>query len=45
MTLEYVTNRVSDLCASRGDGYIPASSEASVAEVSFNKLMNMGVVK
>ena len=42
---EYITDRVSGLCSSRGGDYMLVSAEDSVAEVFFNKLVNMEVVK
>ena len=43
--LEYVTNRISDCCRSRGGEYLLISAEESLNGVFFDKLMSMGVVK
>ncbi len=43
--LEYATGRIRDLCASRGGDYMLTSSEASLQEIFFGKLVDMGVLK
>lgn len=43
--LEYATDRIRNYCFSRGAGYLLASSEESVGEIFFEKLVGMGVLK
>lgn len=43
--LEYATGRIRDYCMSRGGQYMLLSSQDSLHEVFFDKLMTMGVVK
>jgi uncharacterized protein (DUF58 family) len=43
--LDYATNRVREFCASRGADYMLVSSEQSMYEIFFEKLLEMGVLK
>ena len=43
--LEYATGRISDLCASRGASYLLASSEDSMGDIFFGKLVEKEVLK
>lgn len=43
--LDFVTSRVRDFCAVRGADYMLVSAEDNLAEVFFNKLVGMGVLK
>lgn len=43
--LEYATGRIRDYCLSRGGHYMLLSSQDSLHEVFFDKLITMGVVK
>ena len=43
--VEYATGRIRDYCLSRGGQYMLLSSEDSLNEVFFDRLMAMGVVK
>jgi hypothetical protein len=43
--LEYATDRVQNFCASRGAEYMLVSSEQSMYEIFFEKLLEMGVLK
>lgn len=45
LALEYATGRIRDLCHSRGAEYMLVSSEDSVNEIFFDRLVNMGVLK
>ena len=43
--LEYSTGRIRDYCMSRGGDYVLVSSQDSLNEIFFDKLITMGVVK
>ena len=43
--LEYATNRIDELCASRGASYLLVSSEDKMGDVFFGKLMEREVLK
>lgn len=43
--LEYATGRIRDFCAARDADYALVSAEATVGEIFFDKMMNMGVLK
>ena len=43
--LEYATGRIRNYCAARGAEYLLVSAEASVGEIFFDKMMDMGVLK
>ena len=43
--LEYATGRIRNFCASRGAEYLLLSAEASLGEILFDKMADMGVVK
>jgi hypothetical protein len=43
--LDYATDRVQNFCASRGAEYMLVSSEQSMYEIFFEKLLEMGVLK
>lgn len=43
--LQYVQDRIRGYCSSRGADYLLADAEASVIEIFFNKLVEMGVLK
>ena len=43
--LEYATGRIRDYCLSRGGQYMLVSSEDSLMEMFFDKLITMGVLK
>ncbi len=45
LALEYVTQRISGYCASRGAEYMLIPSEESVYKIFFERLTNMGVLK
>ena len=45
MTLEYIQDKISNLCTSRGADYMLVSAEDSVAEIFFNKLVDKEVLK
>lgn len=43
--LEYVTSRIENVCASRGAGYLLASSEDQMGEIFFGRLIEREVLK
>jgi uncharacterized protein (DUF58 family) len=43
--LEYATGRIRNFCAARGAEYLLLSAEASLGEILFDKMADMGVVK
>ncbi len=43
--LEYVTNRINDVCASRGASYLLVSSEDQMGDIFFGKLIEKEVLK
>ncbi|MBE6674343.1 MAG: DUF58 domain-containing protein [Ruminococcaceae bacterium] len=43
--LEYVTNRINDVCASRGANYLLVSSEDQMGDIFFGKLIEKEVLK
>lgn len=43
--LEYATGRLRDLCLSRGGQYLLVSSNESMQEIFFDKMINLGVMK
>lgn len=43
--LEYATNRINDLCASRGASYLLVSSEDQIGNVFFGKMVEREVLK
>lgn len=45
MALEYATGRIRDYCHARGADYMLVSSEESISEIFFRKLIDEGVIK
>lgn len=45
MALEYATGRIRDYCRARGADYMLVSSEESISEIFFRKLIDEGVIK
>jgi len=45
LALEYATNRINDLCASRGAGYLLVSSEDKMGDLFFGKMVEREVLK
>lgn len=43
--LAYLTDKIRDMCSSRGGEYVLVSAEDSVSDVFFNKMISTGVVK
>ncbi len=43
--LKYVTERIRDLCASRGADYMLVTAQDTMMDIFFTKLINMGVLK
>ena len=45
LALEYATNRVNELCATRGAGYLLVSSEDGMSDIFFGKMVEREVLK
>ena len=45
LALEYATNRVNELCATRGAGYLLVSSEDEMSDIFFGKMVEREVLK
>ena len=45
LALEYATNRVNELCATRGAGYMLVSSEDEMSDIFFGKMVEREVLK
>jgi len=45
MALEATVNRIKDYCLSRGADYLLAPDDASLAELFFGQMVDMGVLK